>query len=345
MRRLIGNPTLSDVAEVAGVSTATVSRCLNAPERVQEETRKRVMEAVQALGYSPNFGARVLAEGRTHTVGAIIPTMDNAIFSRGLQAFQEELRESGLMLLIASSSYRPEIEEEQIRALVKRGAEGLLLIGFQRSDDVRAFLAAQQIPALVAWAWQPDAAQPCVGFDNHAAMAAMAREVIARGHRQLALISADPAVNDRALVRIEGLRAAMAAAGLDPATLVIETTDATLESGGLAFRRLWERPNRPTAVLCGTDVLAAGALTAARDLGVAVPDAVSITGFADLDIARITAPPLTTMHLPHRRMGREAARMLVRMIAGERVESRELDCSLVLRGTLAAPRDRETGQR
>ncbi|MCB1343029.1 MAG: LacI family DNA-binding transcriptional regulator [Pseudooceanicola sp.] len=336
MRRDPDTPTLSDVAEVAGVSTATVSRCLNAPERVLEQTRNRVLEAVRTLGYAPNFGARALAEGRTRTVGAIIPTMENAIFSRGIQAFQEELREHGLTLLIASSSYRPEIEEEQIRALVARGAEGLLLIGFQRNDTIRDFLSARGVPVLVAWAWQ-DGPAPCVGFDNRAAMADMGGEVIARGHRRLALISADPQVNDRALVRIEGLRDAMREAGLDPASLIVEPTDASLDAGGLAFRRLWERPDRPTAVLCGTDVLAAGALVMARSLGVKVPDQVSITGFADLDLARITEPPLTTMHLPHHRMGREAARMLVRMIAGEPVDSLRLDCALVLRGTLAGP--------
>lgn len=337
MRRTISTPTLSDVAEVAGVSTATVSRCLNAPDRVQEATRRRVMAAVQQLGYSPNFGARVLAEGRTRTVGAIIPTMENAIFSRGIQAFQEELRTHGLTLLIASSSYRPEIEEEQIRALVGRGAEGLLLIGFQRSAAIQAFLGAQNVPALVAWAYEADAPQVCVGFDNQAAMSALAQEVIARGHRRLALISADPVVNDRAAARIRGLRAAMSAAGLDPEALALEPTDASLDAGGLAFRRLWEGARRPTAVLCGTDVLAAGALTMAHEMGVDVPRAVSITGFADLDLARITRPALTTMHLPHRRMGREAARMLVRMMAGDHVDSLQLACEMVLRGTLAGP--------
>jgi len=99
-------PTLDDVAREAGVSTATVSRCLNLPDQVVETTRHRVMEAVNRLGYSPNFGARVLAARRTNTFGAIIPTMENAIFARGIQAFQEELRGFGITLLIASSSYR-----------------------------------------------------------------------------------------------------------------------------------------------------------------------------------------------------------------------------------------------
>lgn len=340
MRKTVGTPTLTDVARAAGVSTATVSRCLNAPNRVVEQTRRRVLEAVQDLGYSPNFGARALAARRTNTVGAIIPTMENAIFSRGIQAFQEELREHGLTLLIASSSYRAEVEEEQIRTLVARGADGLLLIGFQRSEAIRDFLAAQKVPALVAWAWEPDNTQTCIGFDNRASMRALAGEVIRRGHRRLALISANPEVNDRASARIDGLREEMTAQGLDPSALRIQTTDASLDSGGDAFRRLWETGPKPTAILCGTDVLAAGALAMARAMGVSVPGDVSVTGFADLDLARITEPPLTTMHLPHRTMGREAARMLVAMIAGDGpVASRRLDTSLRLRGTLGAPPD------
>ena len=108
-------PTLHDVAAHAGVSTATVSRCLNFPDKVAPSTRDRVQKAIAALGYSPNFGASVMAARRTKTIGAIIPTMDNAIFARGLQAFQEELRLHGYTMLVASTSYQPAQEEEQIK--------------------------------------------------------------------------------------------------------------------------------------------------------------------------------------------------------------------------------------
>ena len=114
-------PTLDDVAKAADVSTATVSRCLNLPERVAKTTLDRVLKAVKDLGYTPNFGARVMAARRTFTIGAIIPTMENAIFARGLQAFQEELRSHGYTLLVSSSSYRPDVEKDQINALVARG--------------------------------------------------------------------------------------------------------------------------------------------------------------------------------------------------------------------------------
>ena len=168
-------PTLNDVAQKAGVSTATVSRCLNSPERVSKRTRDKVEQAINVLGYTPNFGARVMASKRTYTIGAIIPTMENAIFARGIQAFQDELHIQGYTLLVASSSYDPQIEEEQIRTLVSRGVDGLLLIGHDRSPKIIDFLEKKNIPALVAWAHEINAKLPSVGFDNFTAMSVLTK--------------------------------------------------------------------------------------------------------------------------------------------------------------------------
>lgn len=331
-------PTLEDVARISGVSTATVSRCLNTPTRVSEATRNRVMEAVADLGYSPNFGARALAAKRTNTIGAIIPTMENAIFARALQAFQEELRQSGMTMLVASSSYKPEIEEEQIRTLVARGADGLLLIGHQRDAALYEFLDRQDVPTLVAWVHDAAASRPSIGFDNKAAMAALTREVLALGHRQIAMITAETAHNDRASARVEGARAELADAGLDSAFPLIETTYG-VDEGGAAFADLMKAATQPTAVICGNDVLAVGAMAEARKMGLSVPNDVSITGFDDLDIARIAHPPLTTVRAPHQEMGREAANLLMAMVAGEAPAPRApLQTEIQLRGTLAPPK-------
>jgi LacI family transcriptional regulator len=333
-----GIPTLQDVAQRANVSTATVSRCLNLPEQVGQATRDKVMAAVAELGYSPNFGARALAAKRTNTVGAIIPTMDNAIFARGIQAFQEELREHGVTLLVASSSYRADLEEEQIRTLTARGADGLLLIGHHRSDEVYRFLERRGVPVLVAWVYDPAMRQPSIGFDNQAAMAALADKVIALGHRRIAVISADQASNDRARARVDGIRQAMRSAGLDPNDLDIVETPYGIDTGSRAFAELMRRSPPPTVVMCGNDVLAAGAVRQARTMGVAVPNEVSITGFDDIELASVIDPALTTVHVPHRQMGREGAKMLVRMIQGEPPgQSLCLATELRWRDTLAPP--------
>jgi len=331
-------PTLADVAHRAGVSTATVSRCLNAPDQVVENTRKRVMQAVQELGYSPNFGARALAAKRTNTVGAVIPTMDNAIFARGLQAFQEELGRSGITLLVASSAYRPDLEAEQIRALVARGADALLLIGHDRDPGVYRFLEARGVPVLITWAFDANAEKPSIGFDNRRAMSALAAEVIAQGHNRLAAITAEQACNDRASERMNGVREAMHKAGLRAESLHLVETTYSVEHGAKAMARLMAITPRPTAVICGNDVLAVGALQEAQKMGLKVPGDVSITGFDDIELARVVTPQLTTVHVPHRHMGREAARHLVQMIGGTPfTQGVELKTEVHLRGTLGPP--------
>lgn len=330
-------PTLADVARRAQVSTATVSRCLNTPDQVVAETRARVLQAVAELGYAPNFGARALAAKQTNTVGAVIPTMENAVFARGIQAFQEELGKHGKTLLIASSGYQPAVEDEQIRALVARGADAILLIGYDRSPDLYDFLAKRQVPTLVAWSYAPDQKHPAIGFDNKAAMADMARVVIGQGHRSLACIAAPTATNDRARGRLDGIRVAMAEAGLSADTLTIVETPYGIENGEVAFRQVITQAPDTTAVICANDVLAIGALRAARVMGLDVPGDVSITGFDDIEIAMLAEPPLTTVHVPHRDMGRRAAAALIDMMqTGQAPESIALPTDIRHRQSLGS---------
>lgn len=336
-------PTLADVAEAAGVSTATVSRCLNEPDRVSPATRQRVMAAVEALNYTPNFGAKALVARRTNTVGAIIPTMENAIFARGVQAFQETLNDLGVTLLVASSLYRPSLEEEQIRTLIGRGVDGMMLIGFHRRREVYRTLARRGIATVVTWASDPTETVPAVGFDNRAAMQALAEAVIAKGHRHLGVISARTDHNDRARERVEGVHAALARNGLQEADLPVVETTYSFEAGGYAFSELMALETPPTAVICGNDVLAVGALQEARRVGLSVPRDVSITGFDDIEVAGVIDPPLTTVHVPHRQMGLQAARALLEMIkTGHPVESRTLPTNVVFRQSLGPPPDRGT---
>ena len=196
------------------------------------------MKAVRDLGYAPNFGAQALAARQTNTIAAVIPTMENAVFARGLQAFQEELVRHGKTLLVASSAYSAELEAQQVRALVARGADGLLLIGYDRDPEIYAFLEKRKVPALIAWSFDPEEERPAVGFDNRAAMAALARQVIGQGHREIACISAPTASNDRARERVEGIRDAKAQAGQNPDTLYLVETPYGIENGEIAFHQI-----------------------------------------------------------------------------------------------------------
>lgn len=326
--------TLADVAKEAGVSTATVSRCLNMPDKVSPDAREKVTQAVEKLGYTPNFGARAMAAKRTYTIGAIIPTMENAIFARGLQAFQEELHANGYTLLVSSSAYKPGIEAEQIRALVARGADGLLLIGYERDPSIYDYLAHRNVPVLNAWAFSKDQSLPAVGFDNRSSMHALVDDVLKLGHKNIGVISGIVRGNDRALGRLNGVRDALQAQGLPTDFPVIETPY-EVENGATAFSELMSRPKPPTAVICGNDVLGVGAIQQALAMGLRVPQDISITGFDDIELARIVSPQLTTVHVPHREMGRRAAQALVAMVEGDTSQgSIELHSKVVLRGSL-----------
>jgi LacI family transcriptional regulator len=324
-------PTLHDVAREAGVSTATVSRALNAPDLL-------VLRAVDELGYTPHFGGRALVSNRSNTIGAIIPTMDNAIFARGVQAFQETLSDAGVTLLVASSGYDSAREFEQIRTLVGRGTDGLMLIGAERPAQSYAFLDRRRIPYVLTWNYRPRATPCFVGFDNRLAARAMARKVIELGHRRIAMIAGITASNDRASDRVVGVRAALDEAGLSGRDLPVVEEVYSLRGGRRACARLLERRPRPTALICGNDVLAVGAITQVSALGLRVPDDVSITGFDDIELAEVIEPRLTTVHVPHRRMGEAAARALLAIRDGTTdCEGVELETHLVMRESLAAP--------
>ena len=328
-------PTLQDVADLAAVSTATVSRCLNNSGHVTEKTRLKVQQAIQTLGYSPNFGAQALAAKRTNTIGAIIPTMENAIFARGMQAFQETLAENGITLIIASCSYRPELEEEQIRSLVARGADALLLIGQSRPAATYQFLARRNIPYVLAWAHKKDSQHCYIGFDNQAAAQTITRQVLELGHRNLGVIVGLTRNNDRARDRITGIEHAIADYGAQTAPLQVIEAEYTFQEGAKALDQLLANPSPPTAVICGNDVLAVGAVKRAKQLGLAVPEDLSITGFADIEVSELIDPELTTVHVPHREMGIAAAKSLIAMLKTQTpVESHLLETRIVNRQSL-----------
>lgn len=330
--------SLEDIAKIIGVSTATISRCINSPHKVAEPTRKRIQKAVEDLGYMPHFGGRALARNRTNTIGAIIPTMDNAMFAGGLQAFQDVLSSSGVTLLVGSSNYDPNQEFEQIRALLSQGADGLMLIGEERPTKTRKFLDQHSIPHVLAWCYSDASASAVVGFDNRKSGRAIAEHVINQGHTKLAVIAGIRHGNDRAENRIKGIEDAIEA---NPSSILLGIAEAkySFESAATALEYLLNSPTRPTAIICGSDVLAVGALLRAHSIGIKVPDELSITGFDDITLAQVTSPRLTTVRIPQKEMGRQAANVLLNILAeGQKpgqLNRIELETTIIERGTLA----------
>ncbi len=331
-------PTLEDVAAAANVSTATISRSINEPDKVAEATRERIQTAIQTLGYTPNIGGRILASNRSNTVGAIIPTMANAMFAGGLQAFQQALAETGVTLLVASSGYDSAEELRQIRSLMTHGADGLLLIGALRPDETTRFLRMRNMPCVIAWSYQPDSDNVFAGFDNIKAASMITREVLDLGHRRIAMIAGTTAGNDRARDRVEGVVRAIKNHRSDAVLASVIEADYSLQNGGDAFAQLITDPTPPTAIICGNDVLAAGAILRAREKGIRVPEDISVTGFDDINLASVVTPALTTVRVPQIAMGRAAARLLLQQLRSDEIPaSVEFDTEIVHRESLAAP--------
>jgi LacI family transcriptional regulator len=329
--------TIEEVARLAGFSTATVSRVLSRPDLVRNQTREQVMAAVTQLDYQPDAAARALASGRTHTVGCVIPTLDHAIFARSTQAMQTTLAQAGYQLLVASHEYDPMTEFELVRALQQRGVDALVLVGTDHAPRLWKALSAWRKPTLLTWSCDPRL--PSLGFDNEGAAQMAASHLLELGHRYIGVISGLTAHNDRARSRIDGVRKSLTQAGMSlPANFITEQAF-SLEGGRLGLRQLMRLRHKPTAIFCGNDLLAVGAMLEAERMGLDVPSDLSICGIDNLEISEAINPGLTTVSLPTQDLGRIAAQYMLSAISGEIIAAKSLlPFELVVRGSTRLPR-------
>src|SRR3546814_934703 len=181
--------TLKDVSQHAGVSTATVSRVLNAQGKVNRETEARVAAAVAALGYVPHAAARALASRRSRTIGAVTAALDNPIFARGLQALEHRLELAGYGLLVASSNYEPARELKQVRTMVERGIDAIMLQGDSHLPEIYAVLQRKGIAYMNTWVYDAASPHPCCGFDNERAAHNLASYLPDHGHREITMVA------------------------------------------------------------------------------------------------------------------------------------------------------------
>ncbi len=337
-------PNIETVAQAAGVSTATVSRVLNQPASVREPLRQRVLQAVAHMGYVPHAGARALKLQRSGTVGAVFPTIDNAIFAQGIAALQQRLADAHLQLLIATSGYDPNTEARQAINLVTRGADALVLCGTSQRPDLLQFLRQRDLPVVHTMTYPAPAGLVCVGFDNARAIGQAVRYLLDLGHRRVAMLAGIAQDNDRASARIIGVQQALEKAGLALAPQHLVQRRYGLSEARDGFRVLMATRPAPTAIVCGNDVLALGALLEAQKLGIAVPAALSLIGFDDLEIARHVQPSLTTLHVPTLPLWHTVADRVIAALEQRAVpQATEVQVELVVReSTGAAPKTHRT---
>lgn len=331
--------SLNDVAKCAKVSTATVSRVLNNPEKVAEKSRLVVQAAIDKLGYIPDGAARALASRHTRTIGAVVPTIDNAIFATGIQGFQSRLKKHGYTVIVTSHEYDLIEELNEVKILLRQGIDALLMVGSVHDPQLLQLLEEKKTPYVNCWAYKPDSSQPYIGFDNKNAAKKLTEYLLDLGHSEIAVIAGRTRNNDRAMDRLLGVREAIEGRNLTLSQNKILERSYTVKQGREAMRILLQDSSPPTAVVCGNDILALGALAECQSVGIRVPEDISITGFDDLDISAQIIPSLTTIHVPLAEMGEFAADFLVSQINNETsLLHTEIDTDLMVRNTTAKPR-------
>jgi len=261
----------------------------------------------------------------------------NPIFAGATHALARVLAAEGYTLLLARHEYDMQGELDAARALVERGADGMVLVGLDRLPETYSVLDRAGIPYEIAWSLD-GGPHHCVGLSHRGASIRATQHLLDLGHTQLAVIAGDTHGNDRARDRLAGVRDALESRGLElPPERVVQATF-SLAQGRSAFATLWERAPGFTAVVGGNDPLALGALLECQARGIRVPEQMSIVGFDDIELAGEITPGLTTVRVPSAEIGREAGRRLLARLAGENVPRvMELAAPLVVRGTTGPP--------
>jgi len=339
VKKTQGNITIDDIAYAAGVSTASVSRALNSPETVSLSLREKINQTIDQIGYIPSGAARALASNKSYTVGAILPTLDNAIFSASIAAFEQTLSDNNYTLLVTVSNYDHQHETMQLRKLLERGVDGVLIVGLDHSKKTWELLEQSNCCVIAIWGNSNRGRIPCIGFDN-AAPAEHAVEYLASlGHQRIGMIAGITKDNDRAQARRAGVKKGLKKAGLNIDKELFIEKEYTHQAGREGFCELISHTNPPTAIMCGNDVLAMGAIFEAQSSSLKIPDDVSIIGYDNLPITEHMQPALTTINVPSIEIGTLAARSVLGYLKeGREIESKKLEAKLLIRGTANSPK-------
>ena len=325
--------TINQVAKMAGVSTATVSRALNKPNTVSEAVKKKIERIIKKIGYIPNAGARSLMLKRTGSIGVIVPTLDNAIFAQGLEEFQRQLSQSGYQMLVASTNYDPEIENQQMRNLLLQGVEGIAMFGSSQKLELIRLLRTRKLPYIHIGTLDTPLNGYAAGFDNKKAIQLGVEYLVQVGHRNFGMIAGKTENNDRARDRVDGVVELLKRNRISLKKESIIEVPYQIQDARIALKKLLQINPSISAVVCGNDVLAIGALLEAQSQGIKIPHQCSILGFDNLELSRHIQPSLSTIHIDAIGMWSKAAHHLMSQINGINRLPRKIlaDVSLIIR--------------
>jgi len=325
---------MEDIAKLAGVSLATVSRTIQTPQKVRPKTRARVLSVMKKHNYIYNATAADLSRQKTKVIGLLIPTTRSPVFASSILAIQEECQNNGYSVILGNTQYDAQIEERIIMQFQERRVAGVILTGFTFvSEKAVISLNEARVPTVVIWEKLEDPRINYVGFDNYQTAYSMTEYLIKLGHQRIGLIIGPYNKVGRVRKRLAGYKSAMEKSGLDIDPALIIETEPTLKNGYTSMSRLLQLSQQPTAVFAASDVLAIGALKAVKEKGLNVPQDISLAGHDDIGFAAYTDPPLTTVRVESYIIGRLAVEVLLEAIekGNEDVKQYCLDTDLIIR--------------
>ena len=327
--------TMRDVARTAGVSVGTVSNFVNERGLVAEVTAARIQQAIDELGYSVDVTARAFRKRRSYSIGLVVPTIANPYFDEIARVVAHDLWENGLQTFLCDAASDAERERRHLEQLVSRRVDGILISHSGDAEALRHFVAPLTTPIVFFDRALPDFQS--VDADNRLGGELAARHLADLGHRRVGVLAGDSGqFNVRE--RLEGFVSVFAKRDCHVEPRHILRGPQALELGFRVGELMRDEP-RPTAVFCTNDIVAVGAWRTLVELGHRIPDDVSLVGFDDIEMSRLTIPQLTTVAQDKVAIGRAATGLLLRLIRGEQrtLERISIPPSLVVRGSTTAP--------
>lgn len=308
--------TIREVAESAGVSYATVSHVINNTRLVSQETRERVVAAMDALNYRPNALARSLRQGKTNTLGLVLPDSANPFFAEISRSIEDEAFKKGYSVFLCNTELDTQRELFYVDVLSKKQVDGIIFVAAGDQADSLDFLLRRNMPVVMIDRDVPNVEVDAVLTDHQLGGFLATRHLLDLGHNRIACIAGPSSITPSA-ERITGYRNALEEAGIPYDENLIIRGDYHAQSGMEITHSVLKMNPRPTAIFALNDLMALGALRAAAEVDCSVPDDLAVVGYDDLEIARFTNPPLTTISQPKKAIGAQAINLLVDRISNK----------------------------
>jgi LacI family transcriptional regulator len=326
------------VANAAGVSAATVSRAMNHPDLVSPKTIKKVEKAIRRTGYIRNRAAQTMHGRRSATLGLVVPTVNYSIFAELVQYINDTVSDLGFTLLLASHGYDLATEYRVLRKLLEHRVDGIALIGLDHSEDTYLLLESQDVPVVAVWNYSETSRTCCIGADNREAGQTAAEHLLSLGHRRIGFIFPPTEENDRARSRLDAAMQAVVGTGAQIPDAWIASSLYSIGQAKSVCLELLQRGHPFTALICGNDIIAQGAVSAAQELGIRLPQDISIIGIGDFAGSADMFPSLTTVRIPAQEIGIAAGRHLVDRVTEPGLEAivrQKTSVTLIQRATTA----------